>query len=180
MKFLFKVVLVLVVAILLIASYFIISNYLSSSDDEDTVAPVINEITRNTNAVAGKTVIISVNFSDDVGVTNATLYYKTAGEDDWNFTSILEGSVYLFVPLDPIEDMYYYVTVDDAAGNGPVGDPSIDGSEYYVISVVEEDGDGGDDQDSTHYVFIEEASTTDCRFCPDIADILHDLYEFIL
>jgi hypothetical protein len=62
------------------------------------------------------------------------------------------------------------VTVDDAAGNGPVGDPSVDGNKFYTITVTEEI------IDLDHYVFVEEATTTWCTNCPNVAEALHELY----
>jgi hypothetical protein len=174
MKLILKVVTILVIAILLISSYFV---FFSGESDKDTVVPEINAITINIIATAGETAAISVNFSDNFGVTIATLYYKTASADNWNSVSILNGSVDIFISLDPIEDLYYYVTIDDAAGNGPVGDPSIDGSTYYVVTVVDNSDDENDDQSSIHYVFVEEGTETDCKNCPIVANILHELYE---
>ncbi len=175
MKLILKVVTILVIAILLISSYFV---FFSGENDKDTVVPEINAITINIIATAGGTAAISANFSDNFGVTIATLYYKTASADNWNSASILNGSVDIFISLDPIEDLYYYVTIDDAAGNGPVGDPSIDGSTYYVVTVVDNsDDENDDDQNSIHYVFVEEGTATDCKNCPIVANILHELYE---
>jgi glutaredoxin len=172
-----KVIIVfLIAAILLISVYIIFFNV----EDKDAIAPKIRGITGNTTANAGEVVDISVNFTDNVGVTNATIYYKTANANDWSSMSILNGSVDIFISLDPVEDLYYYVTIDDAAGNGPVGDPSINGSTYYVVTVVDNsDDENDDDQNSIHYVFVEEGTETDCKCksCPAVADILHELYE---
>jgi len=135
-----KVIIILLIAvILLISAYVIFFNI----EDKDVIAPEIRGITGNSTVNAGEVVSISVNFNDNVGVTNATIYYKTASADDWNSMSILNGSVDIFISLDPVENLYYYVIIDDAAGNGPVGDPSINGSTYYVVAVV----DNSDDDD---------------------------------
>ena len=164
------------IIILLIAAVLLISVYVIFFNAEDTIAPKIRGITRNTTANAGEVVNVSVNFTDNVGVTNATIHYKTASDNDWSSMSILNGSVDIFISLYPVEDLYYYVTIDDAAGNGPVGDPSIDGSTYYVVTVVD-NSNNEDDNNSTHYVFIEEGTATDCKNCPIVANILHELYE---
>jgi len=103
-------------------------------------------------------------------VTGAILYYKTASASDWNSTSILNRSVDLSIPSDSDEDWYYYVTIDDAAGNGPVGDPSTDGSKYYTITVT------NPVEDLKHFVFIEEGTATWCNNCPKVSEILHELY----
>jgi len=165
------IIIFLIAAILLISAYVIFFNV----EDKDTIAPEIRDITGNTTANAGEVVSISVNFTDNVDVTNATIYHKTASADDWSSMSILNGSVDIFISLDPVEDLYYYVTIDDAAGNGPVGNPSINGSIYYVVTVVDNSDD--DDQNSTHYVFVEEGTETDCKSCPVVANILHELYK---
>jgi glutaredoxin len=168
------IIILLIAAILLISAYVIFFNV----EAKDTIAPEIRDITGNTTVNAGEVVNISVNFNDNVGVTNATIYYKTASADNWGSMSILNGSVDIFISLDPVKDLYYYVTIDDDAGNGPIGDPSIDGSTYYVVTVVDNsDDENDDDQNSTHYVFIEEGTATDCKNCPIVANILRELYE---
>lgn len=167
------IIILLIAAILLISVYVIFFNV----EAKDTIAPEIGGITGNTTVNAGEVVNISVNFTDNVGVTNATIYYKTASAINWSSMSILNGSVDIFISLDPIKDLYYYVTIDDASGNGPVGDPSIDGSAYYVVTVVDNSGDEDDGENSIHYVFVEEGTATDCKSCPIVANILHELYE---
>jgi glutaredoxin len=167
------IVILLIAAILLISAYVIFFNV----EAKDTIAPEIGDITGNTTVNAGEVVNISINFTDNVGVTNATIYYKIASATNWSSMFILNGSVDIFISLDPVKDLYYYVTIDDAAGNGPVGDPSIDGSTYYVVTVVDNSGDEDDGKNSTHYVFIEEGTATDCKNCPIVANILHELYE---
>ena len=112
-----------------------------------------------------------MSFSDNIKVTEAILYYRKASDVNWNGISIINGSADIDIPQDPIEDWYYYVTVNDDANNGPVGDPSDDGSVYYTIKVL------ADNQDIVHYVFIEEATATWCEYCPVISDILYDLYN---
>ena len=175
MKFLFKILIIIVAAVIVISSYFIISFYINSSQNDDTVAPVINETSGNINAVAGDTIEISVDFFDNVGVTYAELFYKSESETNWNSMSILNGSINLSIPLNPVEDIHYYILINDAADNGPVGDPSVDGSEPYYIRVKGEDDNGEDD--IFHTVFIEEATQTTCKNCPTIGKILSDLYE---
>jgi len=58
---------------------------------------------------------------------------------------------------------------------GPIGDPSTDGSSFYTISVTLDDN--GDNTDHTHYVFVEDATWTDCTNCPVISQYLHEIYE---
>jgi hypothetical protein len=106
------------------------------SDDDP---PSIDSITGNTVGTTGDTTTVSVTFSDNIGVTVATLYYKLASAGSWSSASILSGSAGIAIPSSPLENWYYYVTVDDAALNGPVGNPSTDGSVYYTVTVSDND-----------------------------------------
>lgn len=169
-----KLALILIVAILLTSGYFL---FFGGEENKDAKAPVIDTITGNATGIAGETVTISVNFSDNVGVTNAMIYWKSASDSDWGFKSILNGSVDIPLPSDSSENWYYYVTIDDAAGNGPVGDPSINGSVYYTITVTKTGDDDDNDTTGIHYVFIEESTATTCQYCPVVSDIIHELYE---
>ncbi|DAC73349.1 MAG TPA: hypothetical protein DSN98_00230 [Thermoplasmata archaeon] len=144
--------------------------------DKDTEPPQIDNITGNLTVTAGQTATISAIFTDDVNVTVATLYYKAADVADWRSTSILNGSTTLDIPSSATSNYYYYITADDAAGNGPVGDPSMDGSRYYTITVNPGGGNPGNET-LIHTVFIEEATATWCNNCPNVANILHTLYE---
>jgi hypothetical protein len=143
---------------------------------DDNSAPEIKDVTGNITASAGETVRISVNFTDNIEVTNATIYFRNANEVNWSFMSILNGSVDIFISLDPVLDLHYYITVDDEKNNGPVGDPSVDGSSYYTITVIENINDENDNNNSIHYVFVEEGTSTDCKNCPIVANILDELY----
>ena len=98
--------------------------------------PQFDDISGNLTVTAGQTATISTLFSDNVNVTVATLYYKVASSTSWESLSILNGSVFLDIPSSATNDYYYYVTIDDAAGNGPVGNPSMNGSQYYTITVI--------------------------------------------
>jgi len=169
-----KIIIILLIVVILMISVFII---LSNLEEKDTISPKIIGITGNTTINAGEVVKISVNFTDNIGVTNASIYYKTENANNWSFMSILNGSVDIFISLDPIEDLYYYVIIDDDAGNGPVADPSFDGSTYYIVTVVDNSDNGNDGENLTHYVFIEEGTATDCKNCPIVANILNELYE---
>lgn len=135
----------------------------------DTTPPQISSVTGNTTTGSGSTVIIEAEFSDNVNVTEATLFYKKKSETTWRNTSIVEGTADLQIPSGLAEDWYYYLTVDDAAGNGPVGDPSVDGSRYYVISVTQ------GNVTIRHTVLVEEGTATWCTNCPVVADLLHEL-----
>ena len=158
----------IIVIIILIFSAFII--YSSGNNFIDNSPPSI-VCTGNTTGTAGKITKIEATFSDNKNVTEAIIYFKSASASKWNFSSILSGSYDIEIPKNPIEDWYYYITVDDEAGNGPIGDPSIDGSSFYIISVKE------DKKELIHNVFIEEGTGTWCYNCPEVANSLHELYE---
>jgi hypothetical protein len=71
------------------------------------------------------------------------------------------------------------VVINDPAGNGPVGDPSVNGSKTYTIDVLLK-GYGEDNTSNTGYkrsVFIEEFSTESCYNCPEVAKSLHELFD---
>jgi len=172
MRLVLTVAIVLIIAILLGSSAYVIFFTGEENNDEikDTEAPTIDNITGGTTGTTGKITTISVTFSDNIEVIVATMYYKTESADSWSNTSILSGSADIVIPSDSDEDWYYYVVVDDEAGNGPVGDPSTDGSSYYTITVSK------NVEDLVHYVFIEEGTATWCNNCPKVAEILHELY----
>jgi hypothetical protein len=145
-------------------------------NETDTEPPTITFVTGDTAVIAGQTVTISAEFSDNVAVTEAIVYYKPADASSWTNASILSGYVTISIPSTDIQNYYYYVMVNDAAGNGPVGDPSTDGSIYYTITVQPAGGDHGNET-LTHTVFVEEATATWCTNCPNVANILSSLYE---
>ena len=179
-----KIVVLIVIVILIISSVYVIfftgkekndddnDNNGNNGEDIDNDPPTIEWITGDTAGRKDEKITISVMFSDNIDVTTATLYYRTASDYDWSSRSILSGSV--DISLTSKERLYYYVTVDDAAGNGPVGDPSTDGSDYYVITILD---DGDDQEEFVHTVFIEEASYTSCMPCTKVASIIDDLYN---
>jgi hypothetical protein len=172
------VAIILIIVLLISASAYVL--FFTGDDNEpeekDTEAPEILSVTGNTTVAAGQSVTISTSFSDNVNVTEATLYYRNEGSTSWTAVSILSGSTSITIPSSATENWYYYVTVDDAAGNGPVGSPSTDGSTYYVIMVQPADGgDGGGNESFNHMVFIEESTSVTCRYCPAVGTILEDL-----
>ena len=173
MKLILKVTIILVISLLIISSVYVI--FFDVEEDKNGVVdnepPTINPSTGNTTGTSGKITTISVTFSDNVNVTKAIMYYRSASADSWSNTSILSGTADIVIPSDSVEDWYYYVTVDDAAGNGPVGNPSSDGSIYYTIDVKR------DIENLVHTVFIEEGTATWCESCPVVAEILHELYD---
>jgi len=170
MKSLLYLIVTIIIAIILISSVFVIFYY-SDNNIIDNTPPSIISITGNTSGTTGKITNIDVSFSDNKNVSEAIIYYKSASASIWNSSSIISGSYYIEIPKSPIEDWYYYITVNDEAGNGPVGNPSKDGSSFYIISVKE------DRKELVHNVFIEEGTGTWCSNCPEVANILHELYE---
>jgi thiol-disulfide isomerase/thioredoxin len=171
------VIIVILIGILLGSSaYVILYTNDNNNGGNDSEPPQIDDITGDITATAGRVVTITALFSDNVNVTEATLYYQTAGSASWVSESILSGSADISIPSGTTSNYYYYVTVDDAAGNGPVGDPSADGSEYYIITVNPGGGNHGNES-VIHTVFIEEATATWCTNCPNVANTLYSLYE---
>jgi len=169
MKFILKVAVVVVIAILLISSAYL-TFFTENNNEKDTKAPTIDSITGDTTGTTGKITTIQVTFSDNIEVTEAILYYRSASDKSWSNKSIINGSAEIEFPSTAEEDWYYYVTINDEAGNGPIGDPSIDGSKYYTITV------SNPTEDLKHFVFIEEGTATWCNNCPKVAEILYELY----
>ena len=165
MRFNLKTFAIIIIIILVVSSVYAIYFIIENADNEH---PIINSITGNTSGKKGDIVTIHTTFSDNIEVTEATLYYKILSSEKWTSTSILSGS--FNISLDSEENLYYYVTVDDEAGNGPIGKPSTDGSEFYTISVYGED-------EYTRNVFVEEGSFTNCKYCPIVANMLYELYN---
>ncbi len=168
-----KIIVILIVAILVLSSVYVVF-YLNNDNNnvsKDTIPPTIDSITRNTSGSPGKITSISVSFSDNIGVTEALIFYKSMNDDMWTAESIITGSYNIEIPSNSDDNWCYYATVNDAAGNGPVGDPSTDGSKYYIITVTETVGD------LVHTVFIEEASGEDCTYCPGVSELIHELYN---
>lgn len=168
---------IIILGLLLGASAYIIvyTDEDSTNGGKDTTPPQITDITGNLTITAGHTATIIALFTDNINVTDATLYYKVAGSTTWTADSILSGSASIYIPPATTSNYYYYVTIDDAAGNGPIGNPSLDGSLNYTITVQPEGTNGG--EELIHTVFVEESTATWCTNCPNVANILYSLYE---
>ncbi len=171
MRFNLKIAVVIVIAILLITSAYVLYNYDEENNNNDKEAPTIDIVTGNTSGTTGKITTIDITFSDNIEVTEAILYYKPSSDENWRDKTIINGSATIQMPSDSTEDWYYYIVIDDEAGNGPIGDPSTDGSVYYTIEVSE------DVMNLVHTVFVEEGTATTCVYCPNVADILHRLFD---
>lgn len=169
---LFKILIIIVGIIIIASASIVFLGGIGSSKNEDKEAPIILWVSGNLTVPAGGEAIINIDFKDNIGVTTAILYYKRAGMETWNNKSIINGTVIIYIPSSPIENWYYYIVIDDAAGNGPIGSPSIDGSRYYIITV-----NSNLDEDFSHSVFIEESTAISCKFCPTVSKIIHELYE---
>jgi hypothetical protein len=194
------IIIIIALSVVLVSSGFVLlRNGLSSergtSDDNtqnsdevnDTLAPTISFVTGDVTGNAGSTVMIAATFNDNVAVTSAKLYYKPATALAWSSKPILTGSASLPLPTGSNESWYYYVKVNDAAGNGPVGDPSSDGSSFYTITVLDslinppESNETNDDGDGTlnssRFVFIELGTKIVCSECPKVSSLLNELYS---
>jgi hypothetical protein len=145
-------------------------------DERDTTPPEITFITGDTSVNAGETVTIEVNFTDNVEVTQAILYFKKTDTSQWSTKSVINKSATIDIPDGSGENWFYYVIVNDAEGNGPVGDPSLNGSIYYTISVLYTPPVDPTDE-YTKYVFFEDGTEKPCKNCPDTAKALHEIYE---
>lgn len=192
-----KAVILFALSIILISSAYAVlltgqtspkNNNQENQDLNDILAPTITSVPGDLMGDAGTTITITTIFSDNVAVTSAKLYYRPATALAWSSKSILSESATLPLPPDTNESWYYYIIVDDAAGNGPIGDPSIDGSSYYTIMVMNtplppsddnhtNDGNGDNIQNYSRFVFIELGTKIVCSECPKISIILNEIYN---
>lgn len=163
-------VIIVILGILLSASAYIVL-YTDENGWSDTEVPQITDVTGNFTVTAGQVAVITVVFTDNVNVTEARIHYQAAGSTTWSDLSILNGSAGISIPSGPPKNYFYFITVDDAAGNGPVGIPSVDGSQFFTITVKSSTSD----EDFTHTVFVEESTSEDCRYCPNVGAILETL-----
>jgi hypothetical protein len=178
---------VLVILLVFSAAYLLFFNQgLAHEEDDDIIPPEITSITGDVTGLAGQSVTVSVTFSDNTGVTYAELFYRPASANNWRSIPILSGDASIILPSSSLENLLYYIIVDDAAGNGPVGDPSVDGSLTYIITVLNAtDGDNNDGNDNgddinhpTGYTFLEMPKPIiSCVECPKIAAMLDELYD---
>lgn len=134
----------------------------------------ITEITGNISAKQGQFVMITVNFSDVQMVSSAMIFYRSESQTTWNNASIISGSYGISIPREGLDNWHYYIVVYEKDQTEPIGNPSIDGSIYYTITVSLADPNN---QQFVHTVFIEKATATTCRYCPYVADKLHQLYN---
>jgi hypothetical protein len=196
-----KVIILVVVSVVLVSSGYVFllngrtlqppasdDNDQDNNDLNDMLAPTITSISGDLMGDAGSTITITTMFFDDVAVTSAKLYYRPATALAWSSKSILSGSANLPLPAGSNESWYYYVTIDDAVGNGPIGGPSSDGSSYYTIIVRNtptnppddndtNGNDGNNTQNYSRFVFIELGTKIVCSECPKVSVILNDLYN---
>jgi hypothetical protein len=197
MKSSIKIGMIIFVIILIVTAPYMLAlvnnNKSTVTAEEDTVSPTLSVTTTDAKGHPGESVQIFASFNDNIEVATAKIYYKPASAIRWSSKSIITGNATLDIPYDITEDWFYYVIVDDSAGNGPVGDPSVDGSTYYIISVTsnntqsnnntQDQGDtGGDQQDqntTTRHVFIEVGTRIVCSECPKIAALLDQMYKSV-
>ncbi len=167
-------VIIIAAIIILVAALFIVSN-----GEIDETAPFLDVITKDTTAYEGDLVSIEVNFSDNDKVSYAEIFYKRVIDTNFTSKSIMNKTANISIPVGSGEDWEYYVLINDPSGNGPIGDPSINGSLTYDILVLEknDDNNSSDDTGYQRSVFIEECSAESCHNCPEVAKNLHELYE---
>jgi hypothetical protein len=192
-KFLASIIIILSIVLALFLLYFSQSG--PKEERNDTLPPEIISITGDFIGSGGQTAVISADFSDDVKVTSAELFFRPASAINWSSKSILNGTADITLSVNSSENIFYYIIIDDAARNGPVGDPSIDGSQYYIITVSNDtdkngndepegdnnDGsDNGDDSNQTYtrFAFVElPKPKISCSECPKIAAMVDELYD---
>jgi hypothetical protein len=192
-KILASIIILLSIVLIIYLLYF--SQSEPTEEGTDTTPPEITSITGDMTGSGGQSAIISAEFSDDTKVTSAELFYRPANAINWSSESILNGTADIVLPINSSENIFYYIIIDDAAGNGPVGDPSIDGSQYYIITVSNDtDGDSDDDPDGnnddgsdngddtnqtyTRFAFVElPKPKISCSECPKIAAMVDELYD---
>jgi len=170
MKFASKLVIIVIILLILGVTYFLIST-INKDEKIDNEPPSIQTITGNTTGTLGKISTIYATFSDNIGITEAILYYKTKSEVEWHTLDLINGSADISIPKCLEENYQYFVTVNDADNNGPIGKPSNDGTKYYTIEIT------SPAEDLIHNVFIEEGTVTWCSDCPFVRDAIHSLYQ---
>jgi hypothetical protein len=99
----------------------------------DNDLPEIITVTGNTSTTTGEDVPITAQFRDNIGVTNATLFYKPI-DGGWRSATMVNNTPYnVPVANDKIGDILYYLSINDAASNGPVN------SSTFTITVIDND-----------------------------------------
>jgi hypothetical protein len=99
----------------------------------DNDLPEIISITGNTSTTTGEDVPITAQFRDNIGVTEATLFYKPI-DGSWQSAAMVNNTPYnVPVASDKIGDILYYLSINDAASNGPVN------SSTFAITVTDND-----------------------------------------
>jgi len=182
-----KISAILIITLLIFSASFIFFFKKSDiSEAKDMLPPTIDSVTGSITQKAGESTTIAIKSSDNVGVISAKLYYRPASALRWSSTPILSGNASISLPADTIENWYYYIIIDDAAGNGPIGDPSIDGSLYYTITVIPNSDTNTPNQssnslfqhDSTNpHVFFEVGTKVVCSECPKVAGMLDEMFK---
>jgi len=147
-----------------------------NTNEQDTQPPTLTVISKNFTMYQGEQKQISIEFSDNTNVTEATLFYRKENDVNWQSSSILSKSYTITVSSDETKNFYYYVTVNDKAENGPIGDPSTDGSRFYIITVLK-NSNSDDGENIQRSVFVEEGTATWCSNCPEAAEAIHNAYE---
>ncbi|MEF8847671.1 MAG: Ig-like domain-containing protein [Candidatus Thermoplasmatota archaeon] len=156
------------ILIILISSFIYLSLSTGENNNKDATPPVIHSLTGNTTGSPGKIVRINANFSDNIKVTDANIFFKQRNSGNWKSASIINESYDIELPGNAEEDWHYYIMVNDKAGNGPVRKPM---KQNYTITVKEIK------KEIIHNVFIEEGTYTSCQYCPPIEKDLYEIYN---
>jgi hypothetical protein len=164
-----RIIFTVIVAVLIITAGISIYYFTDTSEEQEPLE--ITDITGHVSAKQGQYITISVNFSDLEQISSAVIFYKKESQTTWNNASIISGSYGISIPSEGLDNWQYYVVVYDKDEKEPIGNPSTDGSVYYTITV-----EMANDEDIVHTVFIEKATSTTCKYCPYVADKLHQLY----
>ncbi|MBN1761992.1 MAG: Ig-like domain-containing protein [Methanomicrobia archaeon] len=99
----------------------------------DNDPPEISGVTGNTSTTTGEDVPITAQFRDNIGVTDARLFYKPV-DGYWQSAAIANNTPYnVPVASDKIGEIFYYLSIDDAESNGPVN------SSTFTITVTDND-----------------------------------------
>jgi len=168
---------VIAVILLLVLTGFLLTSSFENGEfsEKDTIPPSLTVISKDFTVFQGEKAQIEVNYSDNVNVSEATLYYRKQDETSWTSISILSKSHSISIAEDETKNYQYYVTVNDKANNGPIGEPSIDGSTFYTITVLK-NRDPDENITLNRAVFIEKATATWCSNCPEVAEKIHQAY----
>ncbi|MCG2825859.1 MAG: carboxypeptidase regulatory-like domain-containing protein, partial [Thermoplasmatales archaeon] len=116
--------------------------------DVDTVIITVNDIakpvivytsTELTDQPKGKSIEIEVEVTDNVGIANVTLYYRSLNEAEWKSLPMVKGINNIWsgtiLGEDVTDDIFYYFVATDTSGNN-VTKPTDGKENPYKIPVL--------------------------------------------